>query len=197
MTATAQKSPALVTADEFLTTTTRLGPGKHQLIDGVIVAMAPASPTHGVIQINFGAIIRAHLREKKLPCQVMGEAGVQPRLHKKTNVRVHDLTVSCGPVPGPGDRLVATPIIVIEVLSPSNPENTQLNISACATISSIKEMLIIESTQQRIEYWQRLADGSWPDEPDVIDINGAVTLASINLTVPLADIYTDTHLSTF
>ena len=192
---TATRKPPPITVDEFLNSTDRLGPGRHILVDGVIYAMVPPSATHGIIQLNVGSALKVHLQSRAMPCQVMGGAGVQPRLHKKTNVRIPDITVACGPAPGPDDRLVTAPQIVVEVLSPSHSNDSYLSINACATIPSVMEMLAIDSSSRTVEYWQRGLDGAWPDEPSTIVGSGVVTFASIDISLSLADIYAGTHLS--
>ena len=197
MSAIAQKTPALVTADEFLASTKRLGPGKHQLIDGVIVAMAPASPTHGVIQANLAYLVGNHLRVQKLNCRVMTEAGVKPRVRARTNVRIPDLLVSCGEVPVLGDQLVHEPTIIIEVLSPSNDDETESGIKSCASIPFVKEMLIVDSSRRFAEIWWRGVDGAWPADPEPVFGAGTVLLDSIGLDLSLDDIYAGTPLAAF
>jgi Uma2 family endonuclease len=194
MTATAQKTPPQVTADEFMASTTRLGPGKHQLIDGVIVAMAPASPTHGIIQARVARLIGNHLEARKLPCRVISEAGVKPHVRGRTNVRVPDLLVTCGPPPQPAVGLVPDPGLIIEVLSPSNDDETESAIQSCASIPSVTEMLVVDSMRKFAEVWRRDAAGAWPVDPQVVD-QGSIRLGSIDLDLPLDDIYIGTHLA--
>ena len=199
MSATAEKLPEpeliRMTADEFLVSKIRLGPGKHELVHGVLVAMAPASPTHGQIQAKLAHLLTAHFLKNKMPCRVMTEAGYKPRVRGKTNVRIPDLIVACGPPPGPQDRLIADPLIVIEVLSPSNNYDPDSGIFAGATLPSVSEILVVDSIRQSAEFWRRDDAGAWPAEPDTIVAGGHITLASINCTLALADIYAGTHLS--
>jgi Uma2 family endonuclease len=195
MTATAQKSPALVTADEFLASTARLGPGKHQLIDGVIVALAPANPTHGTIQARLAILVGNHLAALRPHCRVMTEAGVKPRVRGRTNICVPDLLVTCGAPPAPGIGLVDEPILIIEVLSPSNDDETESAIRSCASIPSVKEMLVVDSSRRFAEIWRRGADGAWPVDPEAISSAGTVRLDCIDLSLPLDHIYAGTHLA--
>jgi Uma2 family endonuclease len=195
MTATAQKSPAIVTADEFLASTVRLGPGKHQLIDGVIVAMAPASPTHGTIQARLAILVGNHLMAHRPQCRVMTEAGVKPRVRGRTNICVPDLLVTCGAPPTPGVGLVDEPILIIEVLSPSNDDETESAIRSCASIPSVKQMLVVDSSRRFAEVWRRGTDGAWPVDPEAINGNGTVRLDCMDLSLSLDDIYIGTHLA--
>ena len=94
-----------------------------------------------------------------------------------------------------GDRIVEMPSIVIEVLSPSNRNDPDSSLIACANIPSVREMLAVDSQRQFVEYWLRDETGSWPSEPETIVAGGHVTLASIKCTLALADIYAGTHLA--
>jgi Uma2 family endonuclease len=194
MVATAQKPPVLTTADGFLASTTRLGPGKHQLIDGVNVAMAQASPTHATIQARLGYLIATHLNARKLPCRVMTEAGVTPRVRGRTNIRVPDLLVTCGPPPQPGDGLVHEPIVIFEVLSPSNDDETESSVMSCASIPSVQEMLVFDRSRLVAEVWLRDAGGAWPTEPETVT-TGSMRLDSIEFHLAPSHIYAGTHLA--
>ncbi len=195
MSTPAHKASALMTADEFLVSTVRLGPGKHQLIDGVIVAMAPASPTHGTIQANLAYLLKAHFEKAGRPCRVMTEAGVKPRVRGRTNICVPDLLVTCGPPPPPRDGLVPDPILIVEVFSPSNDDETESAIRSCASIPSVREMLVVDSSRRFAEIWRRDSTGAWPVDPQSVDGSGTVRLDCIDLTLSLDDIYTGTHLA--
>ena len=191
----AEPTPVRMTSEEFLRSNLRLGPGKHELIHGVVVAMAPASPTHAVLQNRLGYLLTRHFEGNQMPCRAMAEAGVKPRLRAKSNLRVPDLLVTCGAPPGPNDRVVDEPIVVIEILSPSNRSDPDNSIIACATIPSVKEMLVVDSQEQLVEVWRRDEFGNWPFEGEIATLGGSVALASIGLTLSLADIYAGTHLS--
>ena len=191
----AEPTPVRMTSEEFLRSNLRLGPGKHELIHGVVVAMAPASPTHAVLQNRLGYLLTRHFEGNQMPCRAMTEAGVKPRLRAKWNLRVPDLLVTCGAPPGPNDRVVDEPIVVIEILSTSNRSDPDNSIIACATIPSVKEMLVVDSQEQFVEVWRRDEFGNWPFEGEIATLGGSVALASIGLTLSLADIYAGTHLS--
>lgn len=195
MGATAHRTNTPMTADAFLDALPRMAPGKHMLVDGVIYSMAPASPTHAVIQANLARLIGNHLIAQRPTCRVMTEAGVKPRVRAKTNVRIPDLTVACGPIARDGDKLVDEPMLTIEVLSPSNDDLTDVSIMACASIPSVKEMLVVDSSRVFAEVWKRSAAGDWPDNPDAFGPGATLSLTSIGLELNIADVYTNTHLA--
>lgn len=181
-----------MTATEFLNSTNRLGPGKHILVDGVVPVMAVASPTHGQIQANLAALIGTHLKTRgKLA--VMTEVAVQPHIHAKTNVHVPDLVVAWRPEAA--DRIAVTPWIIVEVSSGEAADHTPRSITACSTIPSVREMLVVDCTRQYAEYGRRNGNECWPGDPDIFTRGGAPTLDCIDLYLPLDDIYDGTHLA--
>src|SRR5579863_9340943 len=104
-----------MTVDEFLQwedgTDTR-----YELLDGVVVAMAPPAPPHGILFARLAGAIDAALRSRR-PCVVQGEAGIV-RPDRNDTCYIADLAVTCEP-PQPNDRLIREPVLIVEILSPS------------------------------------------------------------------------------
>jgi Uma2 family endonuclease len=166
---------------------------KFELVDGEPVAMAPASGTHGTLQITIGSILRAHLRGEGRPCRVVAEPGVIPRINAAMNLRVPDLAVTCTPNQS-GERAVPDPVLIIEILSPSNEDETRRNVWAYASIPSVQEILLVRSTEIAGELIRRLPDGSWPERPERIAEPAELMLESIGFAGPFSEFYEDTHL---
>jgi Uma2 family endonuclease len=64
-----------------------------------------------------------------------------------------------------GRRL--TPVLIIEILSPSNWPETWTNVWAYTTIPSVREILIVHSTKIGVELLRRDAAGHWPEHPNL------------------------------
>jgi Uma2 family endonuclease len=188
---TALKLPEFLTVDAFLAWDTPMG-ALWQLVDGVPQAMAPASPTHGAIHAEMAALIREHLIATGSPCYVVVAPGVIPRVQSETNMRVPDLAVSCTPAL-PGDNALRDPVLLIEILSPSNRAETWTNVWSYTTSPSVREILILHSTRIGADLLRRGADGSWPERPQAID-QGDLTLDSIGYTGPITAFYRTTWL---
>ena len=99
---------------------------RWQLRDGQPEAMALASRTHGAIQAELARLIGNHLLAAGRPCQVVTKPGIVPRVRRAENTRIPDLTVTCAPPDF--ERLLADPVLVVEILSPSNADRTWANI---------------------------------------------------------------------
>jgi Uma2 family endonuclease len=98
-----------------------------------------------------------------------------------------DLAVTCAPITG--QPFVGAPRVIAEVLSPSTAATDYLRkLPDYRGIPSVVDILLVSSTEPRIEHWRREADG-WK----VQDFRGegVVRLQAFDITVPLADLYQD------
>lgn len=87
------------------------------------------------------------------------------------------------------------PVLLIEILSPSNENETRANIWAYTTIPTVREILAVRSTRIEAELLRRRDDGSWPEEPDLIGPTADLSLVSIEFVGPLAAFYRTTELA--
>ncbi len=164
-----------------------------QLVDGEPQAMAPANRTHGAIQNELGSLIRNHLAARSSPCSVVASPGVIPRVQANTNIRVPDLAVTCSGYQSEESALT-DPVLLIEILSPSNQAETWANVWTYTTIPSVREILVMRTASIGAELLRRNPDGTWPERPESI-VDGELLLDSIGFRVPLADIYRTTRLA--
>jgi Uma2 family endonuclease len=188
----ALKPPDVMTLAEFLAWAAP-GPGRWQLVDGEPVAMAPASRTYGALQSELGCRIAGHLVATGSPCSVVMAPGIVPRVRANENFRIPDLAVTCARYEVE-EYDVADPVLIVEILSPSNRAETWQNVWSFTTIPSLREILLLSSTEIRADLLRRDGDGNWPRAATVMT-DGDLTLDSIGLTVPLAEVYRTTRLA--
>lgn len=187
--------PGWMTVDEFLAWDPDLPDVRRwALIDGQPVAMAPSSETHGAIQAELAALLRNHLLDGGTRCRVITEPGVVPRVRSDRNVRVPDLAVTCAPPSHAAT--IADPVLIVEILSPSNEAATRANIWAYVSIPSVREILALRSTRMEAELLRRDPDGNWPTDPVLLRAGDTLVLESIDLTLPLAAAYRTTAVGT-
>jgi Uma2 family endonuclease len=194
MTAVREHPPARMTIAEFLAwdpedTSVR----SWQLIDGEPVAMSSATDAHGALQMELGRLLGNHLLARGLPCRVVSEAGIVPRVRSDRNYRIPGLGVTC--TPPSSSLMVPEPILLIEILSPTNEVETWANIWAYTTIPTVMEILIVSSTKIEAELLRRRRDGSWPETPDQVGADADLKFESVDFTVVLRDIYRTTALA--
>ena len=182
----ALKIPKWMSLDEFLAWDAP-GPGHWQLIDGVPVAMAPAGSTHGLIQSTIAHLIDAHLIAVDSPCVAMTNPGVIPAFRARCNFLIPDAAVTCSEadigVPG-----IRHPVLIVEILSPSNHAETWRNIRAYMLIPDVREIVVIHTAARAVDLLRRRDDGTWPDDVTTVT-EGPFTLTSIDLTLEVAALY--------
>jgi Uma2 family endonuclease len=91
--------------------------------------------------------------------------------------------------------MVPEPLILIEILYPSNEAETWANVWTYLTIPTVMEVLVVNSTRIEAELLRRDADATWPEVPIRIGPEGALILDSIGFEVPLATLYQTTTLA--
>ena len=184
-----------MTVAEFLTWNPG-DPNVHawQLIDGEPVATAPASDNHGAIHAELSGRLWAHLAMPDSRCRAVIGPGIVPRGRSDRNYRVPDIGITCAPPSG--GQMVPEPLILIEILSPTNETETWANVWTYLTIPTVMEVLVVNSTRTEAELLRRNADGTWPELPARIGPEDALMrLDSISFSVPLATLYRTTTLA--
>lgn len=122
----------------------------------------------------------------------MTEPAIVPLVRSRSNIRVPDVAVTCAPVDA-GQIALPEPVLVAEILSPTNEADTWENVWTYGSIPSVQEVLVLRSASIAAELLRRRADGTWPEEP--IQVGPDDTLQLIGLTCPLADLYIGTYLA--
>ena len=173
-----------MTLDEFLHwedgTDTR-----YELVGGVVVAMAPPAPAHGFLAARL-CIAIGSARRSRPPCMVQIEAGIA-RPDRDDTCYVADLAVTCNP-PGPDDRLIRDPLLIVEVLSPTTASHDrQRKVADYRQIASVQEILLIDSQTVFAEVLRRSGD-QWITEI-VQGPAATLTLMSVPMSVPMAELY--------
>lgn len=133
---TALKMPPHMTVAEFLEWEPDDSSGAlWQLRDGEPEMMAPASDPHGSIQAQLAYLLISHLDSRSSRCRVVTAPGVVPSERSEDNCLVPDLGITCAPPTGA--HLMYEPLVLIEILSPTNVSKTRANVRAYMTIARI------------------------------------------------------------
>jgi Uma2 family endonuclease len=167
---------------------------RYELVDGEPNAMAPASTVHAFLQNELGRLIGNRLRQRGGDCAVLANPGVIPHLLSAHNMRVPDLAVTCSPV-RPGQSALPDPVLLIEILSPSNQAKTWSNVWAYTSIPSVQEILILRTDRIAAELLRRSAGGDWPERTAAVGVGDDLILTSVDFRVPLAELYARTGLA--
>lgn len=186
--------PRTMTVAEFLDWSGDGSGRTFQLVNGELRAMSPASRAHGGIQAALIRLIGNFLADAGSRYDIIGAPGVVPGTLSHINMRIPDLGIS-GTADAPGQRALPDPIVLIEILSPSNATDTWDNVWAYTTIPSVREIFVVHSMRVLTEALRRGPDGKWPKETEKIGRDGTLRLDSIGFACPMRAVYARTHLA--
>jgi Uma2 family endonuclease len=187
----AQQQGPLFTHDEYEEFEERAGE-RHEYHNGYVFAMSGGTLNHSQISGNVYALVRAVVRGGH--CKAFTEA---MRVRATAGDDVYpDVSVTCDPrdLADMRRRVIAYPMLVIEVLSPSTVLYDQHGkFDLYRQIPALQELVLIESTGvRRVEVRRKDGAGLW-----VSTVYGGaddVRLDSLDCTLPMAAIYEDSDL---
>ncbi|MBX3228701.1 MAG: Uma2 family endonuclease [Labilithrix sp.] len=163
---------------------------KLEFLDGQVWAMSGGSPDHARVTANVTTLLTAALRGKPY-------AVYSPDLRvrsKATGLGTYaDVTVICGRVEldsdDPRRHTALNPRVVVEVLSPSTDEYDRgAKLEHYKTILSLEEIVLVAHDKQEIAIVRREAE-TWSTH--VVREHGTVTLLSLDVSLPLDEVYRD------
>lgn len=192
--AQAKRATIPMTVDEFRSWAARQ-PGKWELVHGEPRAMAPASVTHSLLQFRAGFLIEQHLERSGSPCRIGTEVAIIPASFRRSNARSADVALTCTP-PVEDGLDMAAPTFILEVLSPSNEQDTRDNVFTYMTIESVRQILMLQSTRVEGETFARGPDGRWPDEATPLGPDDTVTVDAVGFSCRVREFYDRTNLAT-
>jgi Uma2 family endonuclease len=156
---------------------------RHELIGGQAYAMVGASNYHNQIAIRLSAALLAHLTR---PCRVFMS---DMKVRVGDDFYYPDVVVSCAAPPGPF-YFITDPLLVVEVLSEST-ERTDRHEKRLAyqRLPGLKEYVLVAQDRMQAEVYRRTGGDDW--EIERFDERDHLRLESVDLTVPMAEIYQD------
>lgn len=160
---------------------------RSEYIDGQIVAMSPgAERTHNLLVSDLIFELQLHLREG--PCEVYSSTQ-RVAVSARGDYLYPDVMVACDPqFDANRHSTLLTPLIVIEVLSPSTEKHDRkTKLGRYKQIASLRECVLLSQTEIGVERHVRAGD-LWPREV-ITDPKGSLVLASIGLEIPLSRLY--------
>jgi Uma2 family endonuclease len=160
--------------------------GKHELVNGEVMAMAGATEAHSTVQTNLMLAVGNRLRGG--PCRVHG-SDLRVLLTETRMYAYPDLTVVCGAPEFADTRpeSLRNPRVIVEVLSAST-ESYDLGAKAAhyRHRASVDAVVFVDSRRPSVQLQTRNADGTWTlAEFD----QGVLRIAALNLEIPLEELY--------
>ena len=153
---------------------------KHELIDGHVYAMAGVSANHERIAVNILSEFAGHLKNSS--CEPFGS---DMKLRVKDNFFYPDVMVDCQ-FDESEPYYTETPVLIVEVLSRSTrKKDEKLKFMTYINLPSLQEYVLIEQDIADVTVLRR-REGWLPNHYFLGD---AITFESIDLTLPVEDIY--------
>jgi Uma2 family endonuclease len=174
--------PKHMTADEFITWATEQPDTEHyELVNGVVVAMAPERALHGRIKATITHRLMAAIDAARLPCETYVDS-MAVRVNADT-VYEPDVMVRCGATLDENAIEVTDPVIVVEVVSPSSSRrDTGSKLADYLSIPSMRHYLIVMTENPAVIHHRRdeagniatsiIRDGSIRLDPPGITLAG-------------------------
>ncbi|MBV8822477.1 MAG: Uma2 family endonuclease [Ktedonobacteraceae bacterium] len=161
-------------------------PYRYELINGLVYDMTGSSPEHSAIASNIESIFREHLGNRG-PCRAHREQYV--RIPGKPPV-VPDVGVTCDQADWDKNKRlkpfkIQSPLIVVEVLSPSTEKyDGAEKFARYQRCPTLEVYILVSQEEQYIEVYQRTT--GWKQE--CFSSDRTIKLDQLNLKLPLASI---------
>ena len=177
--------------------------GKHEFVNGEVVAMAGVTEAHSALQVNLTLALGTRLRGSD--CRVRG-SDLRVRLDETGLYCYPDLTIVCGepefmptrPVTLLNPRVMPTrpvtllnPRVIVEVLSESTEEYDRgAKVAHYRHRGTVDLILLVDSQRRLIERQQRHSDGTW-----TLSEHSTGVLRVLDLEVPVDELYDGVDLA--
>jgi Uma2 family endonuclease len=172
-----------INVDEFLDWAVGR-PGRYELFRGEVIAMSPETVGHAQIKGAVYAALASAVRRSTRPCHVLPD-GVIIRIDEATAYEP-DAQVYCGDQLPSSALEVPSPVIVVEVLSPSTQRiDLAQKLAGNFRLPSVAHYLIVDPAQPVVIHHARGADNIVTR----VVTEGRIALEPPGLELDLTDIY--------
>lgn len=161
---------------------------RHELIDGVIVAMAGGSDEHNAIAGRLAMLLGIRLDGQ---CRYYSP-DQRFWISATARGRYADGSIICGaPQHPPHDEQATTnPVVVLEVLSPSSEGDDEGDKRLdFQSIPSLMSYLLVAQDQRCVKVYRRNDGGAWPSEPELYGDGTSFVLPELNAPIAVREIY--------
>ena len=160
---------------------------RHEFLNGDIFAMAGGPPEHAALSAAVLVVLGTALRGGS--CRTYS-ADLRVRVTATGLATYPDAAVICGPASHDpiSPTHVTNPSVLIEVLSKNTAAYDRgEKREHYQQIDALREYVLIEQDERRVELFARLADGTWGHE--IYRGGDAVSLPSLGVTFAVDELY--------
>jgi Uma2 family endonuclease len=159
---------------------------RHEYIDGEVYAMSGESISHSEIALNFGSLLKNHLRGSG--CKTLN-SDARVNILASSHYVYPDVSVTCDERDKTTTQYITYPCLVVEVLSSSTEAYDRGNkFKLYRRNPCLQEYVLVSAESMAIELFRKAGD-NW----SIIDYEpgDVVELASIKLTFSIEQVYED------
>jgi Uma2 family endonuclease len=160
---------------------------RHEYIDGEFYAMSGGTINHGAIALNFGALLKDHMRGRG--CKTLN-SDCRVSIMGSTKYVYPDLSITCDDRDRTTAQYITYPCLIVEVLSPGTEAYERGNkFKMYRRNLSLQEYILVSADEIEIELFRRSDGDNW----QIINYQAGdiIELKSINLSIPIEQIYED------
>ncbi len=160
---------------------------RHEYINGEIYAMTGGTLNHSEIAMNFGFLLKAHLRGGG--CRVLN-SDARVNILRSTDYVYPDISVTCDERDKTTQQFITYPCLIVEVLSPSTEAYDRGNkFRMYRRNPSLRNYVLVDTNEIAVEIYHKDDDNKW----DILNYQSGdmVELKSVNLTISIKQIYED------
>jgi Uma2 family endonuclease len=173
-----------MTVDEYLAWAEE-NPGRYELVDGKVWAMSPERTGHARVKYRVQRALETAIGRAGLPCEMLPD-GMTVRVDDATAYEP-DALVYCGPRNPSASVEVTSPVIVVEVLSPSTQRHDVVGkLAGYFKLASVAHYLIVDSEREVVVHHAREGEASIRT---AILGRGALQLDPPGLSLAVADFF--------
>jgi Uma2 family endonuclease len=182
MSATAAKR---MNVAEFLAWAETQESGRYELVHGEVVAMASERAEHIRAKTKVWRALDEAIRRAGAPCEAFVD-GLAVAIDAQT-AYVPDALVNCGEAVAPDSLLAPTPVIVVEILSPSSRNiDKSIKLADYFRLPGVAHYLVVDLGRRLMLHYRRVGDG-----PITVTIvkEGVIALDPPGLEIAMPEIF--------
>ena len=159
-------------------------PDRNEFVRGEVFAMVGGRRIHGRVVANLVQAFANRLSGS--PCQVFAES---MKVQVAGDAIVYpDVFVTCDEHDLRTDQIFRSPLVVVEVLSPSTQGyNRSLKFTLYRRVASLREYVLIDPDSRQVEAFRVGADGLWVLHD--MSEQAMLTLPAIDATIPMTEVF--------
>lgn len=165
---------------------------RHELFNGIVVAMAGGSIRHSILTMNMGVLLHHALAPRGC---LIGSSDTRVRIPNASSYFYPDVVVMCETPQAEDehDDVLLNPTAVVEVLSPSTEAYDRgAKAEAYRSMPSLHTLIFVSQDRHSVDWFERQGD-FWAFH-EAIGLDAAAVFGLLNVTVPLAELYAGVEL---